>query len=239
MAYFDTHIHLQDFDNADIIDLLKTGKISKCICVSAKQEDWEKVALLYEKYTDIVVPAFGLHPWYVDTKSKTWITELEKYLIKYPSAMVGECGFDRLKNPVYEEQKEVFLSQIDLAKKYNRTLLIHAVKADVWMENIWQILPKRFVFHSFNAHIEQLNRIISHNGYVSFNIKIFNNKQSNEILLKTPVEKMLVETDAPYQSDVTDLEMLVKKIAVIRNEKLEDLILSLYDNAMELYENEK
>ena len=50
---------------------------------------------------------------------------------------------------------------------------------------------------------------------------------------------MLIETDAPYQSGVSDLELLVKKIAEIRNEKLEDLSLSLYANAMELRKNEK
>ena len=58
MTYFDTHIHLQDFEKANIIDLLKTGEISKCICVSAKQEDWSKVAFYYEQYPDMVIPAF-------------------------------------------------------------------------------------------------------------------------------------------------------------------------------------
>lgn len=239
MTYFDTHIHLQDFEKANIIDLLKTGEISKCICVSAKQEDWSKVAFYYEQYPDMVIPAFGLHPWYINTKNSDWIVELEQYLQQYSCAMVGECGFDRLKNPVFEEQNDIFLSQINLAKKYKRALLVHAVKADIWLKDFWNILPIKTVFHSFNAHIEQLKPIVKNGCYVGLNINILKNKNCNEIIRQIPKNKMLIETDAPYQSGVSDLELLVKKIAEIRNEKLEDLSLSLYANAMELRKNEK
>ena len=82
MDFFDTHIHWQDFADTNVINLLKEGQISKCICISAKQTDWQKVADIYEKYPDTIVPAFGLHPWYVYEKTSDWAKQLETYLQK-------------------------------------------------------------------------------------------------------------------------------------------------------------
>lgn len=234
MDFFDTHIHLQDFDNTNVIKLLKEGQISKCICVSAKQTDWQKVADIYEKYPDIIVPAFGLHPWYAHQKTSDWAEKLETYLLKYPLSLIGECGFDRLKNKDFDMQKDVFLSQINLAKKYNRTLLVHAVKADIWLKEFWDILPTKTVFHSFNAHLEQLKPIIQNGFYVALNIKILKNKDCNDIIWQIPKDKMLFETDAPYQSNIDDLHELLQKVASILNENIEELSLRLYANAMEI-----
>lgn len=238
MDFFDTHIHLQDFADTNVINLLKEGQISKCICVSAKQTDWQKVADIYEKYPDTIVPAFGLHPWYVHEKTSDWAEQLETYLQKYPLSLIGECGFDRLKNKDFDIQKDVFLSQINLAKKYNRTLLVHAVKADIWLKEFWDILPHKTVFHSFNAHLEQLKPIIQNDFYVALNIKVLQNKDGAEIIRQIPKNRMLFETDAPYQSNVADLQKLLQKIASILNENLEELSSRLYANATEIIKND-
>lgn len=237
MFYFDTHIHLQDFDDTNVINLLKDGQISKCICVSVKQTDWQKVADIYEKYPDVIVPAFGLHPWYAHEKTSDWAEQLEIYLQKYPLSLIGECGFDALKNVAFDVQNEVFNLQISLANKYNKSLIIHAVKADVWLNNIWNILPEKFVFHSFNARVELLKKIKKYGGYVAFNKKILKNKQAKEIILEADADKLLIETDAPYQSNIADLSFLIENLALIRNENVADLAECVYDNAEEFVKN--
>ena len=237
MDFFDTHIHLQDFDDANVINLLKEGQISKCICVSAKQTDWQKVADIYEKYPDTIVPAFGLHPWYVYEKTSDWAKQLETYLQKYPVSLIGECGFDRLKNVDYIKQKDAFITQINLANKYKKGLIIHAVKADVWLDDVWKLLPEKFVFHSFNSRIDLLNKITKHNGYLAVNMKILKNKQAKEIILKTDITKLLVETDAPYQTKITDLGTLIENLALIKNENVADLSKFVYANAKEFVKN--
>ncbi|MBE6450494.1 MAG: TatD family deoxyribonuclease [Alphaproteobacteria bacterium] len=236
MPYFDTHIHLQDFEQ-DIFSVLK--KIQKCICVSAKVSDWEKVAQIYEQYPDMIVPAFGLHPWYINNTAKNWEQELETYLKKYPLAMVGECGLDRLKSKDEQAQKDVLIKQINLAKKYNRTMLLHMVKADMWLQDIWELLPQKFVFHSFNANTDLLKKVLQFGGYVAFNKKILKNKQANEIVSLVPSDKILIESDAPYQSSVDDMIELTTTLADIRKEKLEVLLQHLYNNASELMKNDK
>lgn len=239
MVYFDTHIHLQDFKKTEILSMLENAKIRKCICVSAKQSDWEKVANLYEKYADIIIPSFGLHPWYANAVQSGWQNELEFYLSKYPSSLVGECGFDRLKAVDYATQKDVFLSQINLARKYNKGLIIHAVKADEWLNDVWKLLPSKFVFHSFNARTNLLKKVLNNGGYVAFNKKVLKNKQINDFVLALDINRLLLETDAPYQSQVEDLDAFIESLSVICNEKLEVLIKRLYANATEFVENGK
>ena len=239
MEFFDTHIHLQDFADTDILRLLKDEQISKCICVSAKQTDWQKVADIYEKYLDVVVPAFGLHPWYVHEKTSDWAKQLETYLQKYPVSLIGECGFDRLKNVDYIKQKDVFITQINLAKKYNRALLIHAVKSNEWLDDVWKLLPEKFVFHSFNARLDLLKKILLYGGYVAFNKRFLKNKQAKEILSYMPLDKILLESDAPYQSNIAELQQLLKEIALIKNENIEKLSENIYANAMEIFANGK
>ena len=115
---------------------------------------------------------------------------------------------------------------------------MHAVKADVWLKDFWSILPSKTVFHSFNSHLEQLQPVIKHGFYVALNIKILKNKHFEEIVRKIPINKLLIETDAPYQSNISDLKVLLQKIACILNVNVEDLAAKLYANAMEIVKND-
>lgn len=238
MIFFDTHIHLQNMPDMTP-ELLKISGVGGCICVSAKISDWPMVASWAQKAPKTVVPAFAVHPWYVNGLPSGWAYELEKYLQKYPTALVGECGFDRLRNPDYDVQAQVFDTHIDLAKKYHRALLIHAVKSWLWLEDYWQKLPEKFVFHSFNARMEQLKQILRYGGYVAVNKSVFKNKDAESILRFVPLQRLLLETDAPFQSLPSDLETVCQRIAEIRQEKLEIVTEVLYNNAMELIKNDE
>ena len=235
MRFFDTHIHLQDFDT-DIFSVFE--KIQKCVCVSAKISDWENVASLYEKYPKLIIPAFGLHPWYANNTTPDWDSKLELYLIKYPNALVGECGFDKLKSENKQIQEDAFIKQISLAKKYNRALIIHAVKATEWLDEIWNLLPDKFVFHSFNARTNLLKKVLDNGGYIALNKKILQNKQATEIINSISLDRILIESDAPYQSQVEDIFPFVERLAQVRKEKLEVLVEALYKNALELVKND-
>lgn len=243
MQFIDTHIHLQDFKSRCATDIVKAAAevgVEKLVCVSVVEEDWEKIAALYEEFPNKIIPAFGLHPWYVNEAKTGWKERLEEYLVKYPNALLGETGLDRFRDENYEPQNQFFKAHIELACQYNRPLLIHAVKCQDWLEAYWPILPPKFVFHSYMGRRELLKKIIAKGGYVSFSFSILKSKEKEHVLTAVPTDRLLLETDGPYQgpvrgeeTDSCSLPELASAIAEIRKEDLKIFANNVYHNARE------
>jgi hypothetical protein len=89
-----------------IKDLKDVGFVS-VVCSSSTPDSWEKVAKITRDHPDFVIPAFGLHPWYINQAPTDWEERLSEYLKEFTNAQVGECGLDRLKAEI-EGQEEVF-----------------------------------------------------------------------------------------------------------------------------------
>ena len=244
MDFIDSHIHLQDYKQncaTDIIaSALKAGA-KRLVCASVLANDWDKVAAFYHKYPDIIVPAFGLHPWYLDKQEGEWEERLEQKLKDFPQALVGESGIDAFRHKEKEPQLTTFKKHIALAKKYNRPLIIHAVKASEWLNECWNIMPQKFVLHSFNARLDLLNKSLSRGGYISFSASILRNRDKESIIRTIPSDKLLIETDGPYQAveqnkesnPATDIPWLIEKLAEIRQETSNYLSMQIYKNSLE------
>lgn len=235
MKFFDTHIHLTDFANIEptsLLERLKKANIEKCICVSTQPDDWEKTAFFARSFPLMVIPSFGLHPWYADKFNTNTAQQLENYLKEFPTAFIGECGFDRIKNPNFETQSVAFDTQLTLALRYRRPVILHMVKADIWLNSYWQKLPQNCIFHSFSGSLELLKQILKINCYISVNKKFFNKKDAENIIIKTPADKLLIETDAPFQSMPEDLSAVVQKIAEIKGGNLFKTVNKLYENTV-------
>jgi TatD DNase family protein len=243
MDFIDMHIHLQDYKSSyakDIIEQSQRIGAKKFVCNSAKEEDWKKVSVFAKEFGDVVVPAFGLHPWHLNETKEGWESRIAEYFKLFPRALVGEAGLDSLKDADVQLQKDFFLKHIKLADKLHWPLIIHAVKAETWLDGFWKMLPKKFMFHSFNSHPEFLYKIMRYGGYVSFNAAILKNKNKQKIILSTPADRILVETDGPYQSGVKGVESnpvlipeLIAELAEIRIDKPEDLAKQIYKNSVE------
>lgn len=243
MRFIDTHIHLQDYKQSALEEVMAQAEkagVGKMVCVCASEDDWAKAENLAALFSKTVVPAFGLHPWYVSEARTGWKKRLEQLLQKHPAALVGEAGLDRIKNPQAEPQASFFEQQVELAKVYKRPLIIHAVKAQDWLENHWQKLPEKFVFHSYTGHKEMLGKILNVGGYVGFNFSILKSANRQEALRYVPQDRILLETDGPFQplnrgeeSLPQQLPVLAQEIAKIRGEKAEDLSEQIYTNSLE------
>lgn len=233
---FDAHIHLSDFRNispAELIGSLKLAGIQKCVCVSAHPDDWEKAAVFARAFEFEVIPCFGFHPWYINDAPQDWAKRLEDYLLEFETALIGECGFDRLKNPDFESAQKVFEPQLELAYALKRPLMLHMVRADVWLENYLGRLPQNSIFHSFSGSVEMLKKILKFGHMISINKKFFNKKDALQILEHAPLENILIETDAPFQSMPEDLGFVACKIAEIKGLNEEETRQKLYTNALE------
>lgn len=242
MKFIDTHIHLQDIKSTaakNILQNMHSLGIVKLINMSSTKNDWQGNASLAERFANTVIPAFGIHPWYVSGHSADDLPVLDSFLQKYPVAIVGEIGLDGAKSDI-KKQCEMFFAQTDIAKRHHRPASIHCIRAAEKIQNNWSKLPEKFVFHSYSGKKEFLRQIINHGGYVGFGASIFRNPNAEEILNFAPIERILLETDAPYQgfepkkeNSPENIIKIAHKIAEIRKENLEIFCEQIYKNSRE------
>lgn len=243
MEFIDTHIHLQDYKQKCATDIIKAAEkagLKKLVCAAVLETDWQRIAAFAEQYPETVVPAFGLHPWYLQDISNDWQVHLEQMLRVFPQALVGETGLDRLRQSDKQPQFDIFQTHIALAKRYCRPLLAHAVKAAEWLDECWKILPQKFVMHSFNGRMDLLQKAIRAGGYISFSASILKNRDKEQLIRAVPVNRLLVETDGPYQapekgseSNPDFIPRLIETIAEIRGEEKDFLAQEIYQNSLE------
>ena len=218
MNFTDMHIHLQDYKAncaTDIIENARAAGVGRMVCAATAESDWPAVAALAEKYPHTVVPAFGVHPWYAGETAAGWEHRLHKRLLSAPEALVGESGLDGL-------------------------LVIHAVKAVAALSAFLPQMPERFMIHSFNGRTEHLRPILNAGGYVSFSASILKNRDAGEIVRLVPEDRLLIETDGPYQGPEKGREqtplflpVLLAQLARWRREDAEKLAAAAEANAKE------
>ena len=236
------HIHLQDYKAncaTDIIAAAAKAGFSRLVNAATQESDWEKVASLARRYPEKIVPAFGVHPWYVQSCLKDWQQRITSYFAEFPQALVGECGLDGTRS-AEAEQQDIFAAQLRLASELERPLIIHAVKADWMLSEFWPQLPKVFMFHSFNAHPEQLRPILRRDGYVSLGFSVLRNRNFAEIARAIPADRLLLESDGPYQSaepgkesSPLQIPLLLSQIAAFRREDATVLAAQIAKNSEE------
>jgi len=200
----DAHNHLQRFpDPDDIIATMKDVGISGCVVNGTSEQDWPEVAALARAYPDFIHPAFGLHPWFAHQRQPTWLDTLQSHLDEFPHASIGECGLDRwIEHPSIDEQLEVFLPQIRLARERRLPLTIHALKA--WgplLDSLQQEPPPEcgFLMHSFGGSRELIHQLLPLGARFSFSGYFLHPRKAKvlEAFRHVPSDRLLLETDAP------------------------------------------
>jgi len=208
MKYFDAHCHLQDErlvpDWAGVLARARQAGVAGIAVKGARESDWARVAALAERER-VVHPSFGLHPWFLAERSGDWLAELEARLVAFPEAGVGEIGIDPEPKggggvPM-EEQVAVFKAQLVLAVGLGRAVSIHVRGA--WgrlLELLDEVeLPERWMVHCFGGSLEVARVLLARGAYLSFSgtVTRVNNRRAVEVLPEVPLERLLVETDAP------------------------------------------
>lgn len=209
MNLYDAHNHLQDerFQGrqAELLHAAAGVGVAAMVVNGSSEADWGDVARLGEIYPE-VIPSFGVHPWYVHERTPQWLQTLEDLLDEYPRAAVGEIGLDRWKTDLpYDDQEEVFLAQWNLARARNRPASIHCLKCWGRLLELLQHHPAPacgFMLHSFGGPKEMINRFASLGAYFSFPGYYLHARKEGqrEAFRGVPLERLLVETDAPDQN---------------------------------------
>jgi TatD DNase family protein len=248
MYYFDSHCHLQDerIKNLaeQIIEQARNDGVTFMLCCGSCESDWEDVAILARKWKQ-VIPAFGIHPWNVTTRSSYWQERLCSYLHEFPEAAVGEIGLDHIhETENKEEQLKVFALQIEIAQQLKRSVSVHCLKA--WGDLLsafssMKKLPKYIAFHSFSGSAETMHILEKMGCYFSCSGSVTHdkNKRIRSIVREIPLDKILLETDTPdlppdgYSGYTVPslIKQITTAVATLRNIDAEQMALLTYKNA--------
>lgn len=204
----DIHNHLQSsLLQPYLREILKNCKelgISHQVVNGTSERDWEQVYQLSQKFSGSIIPSYGLHPWYIDSRTPSWIDLLDQYL-KRDSSWIGEIGIDFCKsNATQTDQERIFIQQLELAHTYKRPVSIHCIQS--WGRLLQLLQDNRkwlttFVLHSYGGSKEMIPQFSDLGGFFSYSATVTNHKRKKqqEALVNTPLERLFLETDAPNQ----------------------------------------
>jgi TatD DNase family protein len=208
MPLYDAHNHLQDARFAGrqeqlIREAMAVG-VAGMVVNGSSEDDWHNVTQL-AKALPIVRPSYGLHPWYHHQRTTSWLEQLENLLTRHPQAAVGEIGLDRWKEDLpYDEQEAVFLAQWELARRMNRPVSIHCLKAWGRLLELVQTHPgpeRGFLLHSYGGPAEMITSFVQNGAYFSFPGYYLHPRKEKQraVFRQIPIDRLLVESDAPDQ----------------------------------------
>lgn len=209
MPIFDTHAHLDDEkytpDLENIIETFTKSNSNRILCVATGIESSNRCLEIASRYSGVFSSA-GIHPNSISENPENSIDLLDLFIRENKPIAVGEIGLDRFRDySPFDKQIHFFISQIKLARKYDLPILIHC--RDAWNDMI-PILetdmringPIKGILHSFTGTLEHAEKCISLGLYLSFAgmITYKKNDALRDVAGKCPIERILVETDAPY-----------------------------------------
>jgi len=233
----------------------------------------QKAVELANKYPSGVYAAVGLHPIhtsnaYIDpeeiegengfnSRSEYFDYEFYKKLASDEKVVaIGECGLDYYRingEEEKEKQKAVFLEQLKLAREIKKPIMIHCRKAFDDLIFILNSNPQLLnsspgIIHFFTGTIDDAKKLLEMGFYFTFGGLITYNRQFDDIIKFIPLEKILLETDAPYvapephrgkRNEPVYMESTAKKMAGIKNTPLEKISEQTTQNAFEIFRIKK
>lgn len=252
MELIDTHCHIEDRDDEYIKTISENAakcNVKRFICIgSSKGLKSARLAVeLADKYEHIYATV-GVHPHEADNDHD--LDEIRK-LASHPKVVaIGETGLDYFRDWAKKENQIVlFKNQIEIAKEFNKPLVIHSRDAK---DDCIQILREKEaksvggVFHCYAEDSKFAKEVIELNFLISFTGNITFKKAENirEAAKNTPLSKIMLETDAPYmapepfrgkESEPMHVYQVALKLSELHELSLEEVAEITTENAKNLF----
>jgi TatD DNase family protein len=206
MTLSDAHCHLQDPRIAGLVESLleacRARGIRRWMVNATRESDWGTVASLSSKHQGVYA-SFGLHPWWQKQRSPCWRQSLQALLEGHPEAAIGETGLDRwMPDPDLEDQRSVLNFHLELSSSLNRPVTLHCLRAWPELADCVKRRPpssRGFLLHSYSGPPAEIARWADAGAYFSFSPALLAPGKSavREMFKTVPLERLLVETDAP------------------------------------------
>ncbi len=211
MAFIDTHTHLylQHFDNdrEQVVHAALDRQISIMLLPNIDRHSVGSLHLMCSQYPGICLPMMGLHPTSVKSDYADQMEVIEKNIETQHYVAVGEIGLDFYWDRTFaKEQEEVFRRQINLSLAHRLPVVIHSRNsADRIIEILKEWWHDRLtgVFHCFSGSPVQARQVTGMGFFLGIGgVLTFQRSGLEQVVRETPLEHLLLETDAPFLAPV-------------------------------------
>lgn len=204
----DSHCHLDyaDFeaDRDALISRAHASGVGMMVTISTKFSEADKIIAIASQHANIVC-SVGTHPHEAGRETQVAAEHIAKKAIHPKVVGIGETGLDYFyDHSAIEKQKQSFIAHIEASRLTQLPLIVHARDADIDTAQILEDQMKQGTFpgliHCFTAGPDLAKRALDMGFYISISgIATFKNAQNLRDVIKTvPLDRLLVETDAPY-----------------------------------------
>ena len=261
MQFFDTHAHIgliydDPIEQLRVIQQAKQAGVTRIVSISNSLIDFEKNYPNLKAISGIY-HAVGVAPSEVTNPGDDYIGRIERYLSNPNVVAVGETGLDYYKQfGDKRSQIELFITQLELAQKHNLPVIIHNRDAG---KDIFDVLSDRMpdsgaIFHCYSEDAEYAKKCLDMNVYFSFagNLTYRNARNLHETVMNIPLDRILLETDAPfilpYCKDVIQPKLLrrarntslilpavIRKIAELKGISADEVEQTTTENTIRLF----
>lgn len=207
MILVDSHAHIytQEFkeDIEEVIHRAREAGVEKIYMPNVDHESIDDMLTLADKYPGYCIPMMGLHPCSVKKGFEKELYEVEAYLNKGGFCAVGEMGTDLYwDKTLFEEQKEAFRIQSELALRHDLPIAIHCRESiDETIELVRPFAARGLtgVFHCFVGSVEQAQSIVEMGFKIGLGgVATFKNGGLEPVITTIDINHVLLETDSPY-----------------------------------------
>lgn len=247
----DTHSHInmiKELSIEKVLELAKENGVEKIIVPAAGGADLHEVYELALKY-DNVYGLLGIHPSEVKDWSDELYDKIKNFAKDKKIVGIGEIGLDYYWDKSFIDlQKEVFIKQIKLANELKLPISIHDREAH---KDTFDIIKKynqnsKVIMHCFSGSIEFARECIKEGWYIAIGgvVTFKNALKIKEVAKNISLDKLLLETDAPYLTPVpfrgkenqpAFTKYIAEEIAKLRNTTLEEIDKATSQNAMQIF----
>lgn len=245
----DTHCHLDEYSYEELKLVLEHMK-DHIMIVSGVNDVTNQIVLEFCNQYSNIYGVVGIHPEEVENINQNSFILLESMLSDPKIVGIGEIGLDyHYTKENTELQKEVFIKQIELAKKYHKSVVIHSRDA---LQDTYDIIKQykndhiQFILHAYSGSVEMAKQFIKLGvkfgvgGVVTFKNAI----KTKEVVEALPLEHFLLETDSPYltpepyrgqKNEPYNVIYVAQKIAELKHLTVNTVIQKTTENAISIF----
>ena len=249
--YFDTHAHYDsgafNADREAVLAALPEAGVSLVVNPGCEVRSSETAIALAGRFAHVYA-AVGIHPEDMGDMAEGDLDRIAQLARHEKCVAIGEIGLDYYWDASHkEEQKALFVRQLDMALALDLPVIVHDREAHGdCLDIVRRYESLRGVFHCYSGSLEMAEELLRRGWYLGFDgpITYKNARKALEVLEICPLDRILIETDSPYltpvpnrgkRNDSRNLVYITEKIAEVKGLTADEIAAATLENGKRLF----